>query len=146
MNNKPIPTRNNKSNKSNKSSPTSKKKYKSLESRRTPPRLSIQERSSIQNEINSLQAEIEEAVKAYKLANPDKEQPQIQATTNNSNILSKSSNPTKVKLNSSIPTSDKLIKTNIKTNTNKSSHKKSITGTKTLQKTRENTSTKLIKH
>lgn len=92
-------------------------KYKRLESRKSHNQLSDKERSDIQSKINKLQNDIQEYVNAYKQTNPEKQTPEIQATTNNNNILApKSANPTERKLNASVPTSRTLSKTTLTQN------------------------------
>lgn len=74
--------------------------------------LSDKDRQSIQQEINSLQTEINEFVENYIKTNPDKQTQKINATTNNSSILSRSSNKIQKQINKTVPTSNKLIKSN----------------------------------
>ena len=129
-------------NETNSNKPTS-KKYIRLESRKSQPRLSDKERSDIQNKINILHTDIQEYVNAYKQSNPDKQTPEITATTNNTNMIStKSSNLTQRKLNASIPTSRTLSKTNKQTTQPKSSNKRR----NTARNTTKNNRAKLVKH
>jgi len=137
-------------NETNSNKPTS-KKYIRLESRKSQPRLSDKERSDIQNKINILHTDIQEYVNAYKQSNPDKQTPEITATTNNTNMIStKSSNLTQRKLNASIPTSRTLSKTNKQTTQPKSSNKRRNTARNTSRNTTRNTTknnrAKLVKH
>jgi hypothetical protein len=118
-------------------------KYKRLESRKSHRRLSNEERSDIQNEIKLLQSGIQEYVNAYKQANPDKQTPELTATTNNTNMISSNSaNPTQRKLNESIPTSRKLSKNNKQTTRPKSRN----TSGNTSRNTSRKTNVKLVKH
>ena len=129
---------------------TNEKKYIRLESRKSQSRLSDKERSDIQTEINILQSGIQEYVNAYKQANPDKQTPEITATTNNTNMIStKSANRTQRKLNASIPTSRTLSKTNKQTTQPtqpKSSNKEINTARNTTRNTTKNNRAKLVKH
>ena len=114
-------------------------KYKRLERRKSQGKLSDNERKEIQNQINNLQAGIEQSVSEYKTANPEKQTPEIEATTNNSNIFkSQSSNPTQRQLNKSIPTSRTLSKTN--------KQRKQPKSRNTSRNTSKNNSAKLVKH
>lgn len=115
-------------------------KYKIFEGRTSQAQLSDKERSDIQSEIDKLHTGIQEYVNAYKLANPEKQTPDIQATTNNSNIISKSVNPTQHNLNKSVPTSRSLsILSN--TQSTKSNNKK-----KHISRKYSRNNPKLIKH
>jgi hypothetical protein len=110
-------------------------KYKRLESRKSHRKLSNNERSVIQKEINTLQSGIQQYVNAYKQANPDKQTPELTATTNNTNMISsKSANPTQRTLSESIPTSRTLSNKNKQKTQSKS------------RNTSKNTHAKLVKH
>ena len=114
-------------------------KYKRLESRKSHSKLSNNERSVIQKEINTLQSGIQQYVNAYKQANPDKQTPELTATTNNTNMISsKSANPTQRTLSESIPTSRTL--------SNKNKQKTQSKSRNTSRNTSKNTHAKLVKH